>query len=57
MSDVFISYARSTAGESRAAATALRDLGYSVWLDEELPTHRTYSDVIEEELAAAKRSW
>ena len=54
MSDVFISYARSTAAQSQAAANALRGWGYSVWLDEQLPTHRTYSDVIEEELAAAK---
>jgi TolB-like protein len=54
MSDVFISYARSTAKQAQAAATALRNLGYSVWLDDELLAHRTYARVIEEQLAAAK---
>jgi TolB-like protein len=54
MSDVFISYARSTATQAQAAAQALRSLGYSVWLDDELPAHRAYTHVIEEQLAAAK---
>jgi adenylate cyclase len=54
MSDVFISYARSTAPQAQAVAEALRALGYSVWRDDELPSHRTYSDVIEEQLLAAK---
>ena len=54
MADVFISYARSTEKQAQAAAGSLRSLGYSVWFDEELPTHRAYTDVIEEELEAAK---
>ena len=54
MSDVFISYARSTEQQARAVGEALRALGYSVWRDDELPTHRTYSDVIEEQLDCAK---
>ena len=54
MSDVFISYARSTESQARATAAALRELGYSVWIDEDLPSHRAYSDVIEEQLAAAR---
>ena len=54
MADVFISYARSTAKQAQAAAGGLRSFGYSVWLDEDLPTHRSYTDVIEEELASAK---
>ena len=54
MADVFISYARSTAKQAQAAAGSLRSFGYSVWLDEDLPTHRSYTDVIEEELASAK---
>src|SRR6185312_12668448 len=40
VSDVFISYARSTAAQASAAADALRAAGYSVWLDEDLPAHR-----------------
>jgi adenylate cyclase len=54
MSDVFISYARSTAKQAQAIDRALRALGYSVWRDDDLPSHRTYSDVIEEQLASAK---
>jgi len=54
MSDVFISYARSTAKQARAVSEALQALGYSVWRDDDLPSHRTYSDVIEEQLASAK---
>ena len=54
MSDVFISYARSTADTAQVVAEALRALGYAVWRDDELPAHRAYSDVIEERLRAAK---
>jgi len=54
MADVFISYARSTALQARAMARALRSLGYSVWLDDDLPAHLVYGQVIEEELERAK---
>src|SRR5258708_29337902 len=54
MSDIFISYARSTADKAQAVAEALRGLGYGVWRDDELPAHRAYAKVIEERLQAAK---
>ena len=54
MSDVFISYARSTATQAQVAAEALRGMGYSVWLDDQLPAHRAYTQVIEEQLTGAK---
>ncbi len=54
MSDIFISYARSTAVQAQAIAEALRALGYGVWRDDELPAHRAYSEVIVERLTAAK---
>lgn len=54
MADVFISYARSTEATARRVAESLRALGYSVWLDDELPAHRAYSEVIEERLREAK---
>jgi TolB-like protein len=54
MSDVFISYARSTEPQARQIGEALRALGYGVWRDDELPAHRAFSDVIEERLRAAK---
>ncbi len=54
MSDIFISYARSTADQAQQIAEALRGLGYNVWRDDELPAHRAYAEVIEERLRAAK---
>ena len=54
MSDIFISYARSTEREANDIAQALRALGYGVWRDDALPAHRDYSEVIEERLRAAK---
>jgi len=54
MTDVFISYARSTVISARRIADALRALGYDVWRDDELPAHRAFTDVIEEQLKSAK---
>ena len=54
MSDVFISYARSTAGQAQRVAQALRAAGYGVWLDDEIPAHRSFAEVIEERLTAAR---
>ena len=53
MSDIFISYARSTEDQARRVAEALRQHGYSVWRDDQLPAHRAYGEVIEERLRAA----
>ena len=54
MSEIFISYARSTAAKAQQIAEALRGLGYGVWRDDELPAHRSYAEVIQERLNAAK---
>lgn len=54
MSDVFISYARSTECEAKAIGQALRELGYAVWRDDEIPAHRAFAEVIEERLSASK---
>ncbi len=54
MSDIFISYARSTERQAKQIEAALRGLGLAVWRDDELPAHRAYADVIEEQLKAAK---
>jgi adenylate cyclase len=54
VSDIFISYARSTEAVARAAGDSLRQAGFKVWRDDELPAHRSYSDVIEERLQNAK---
>jgi len=54
MSDVFVSYARSSEEQAKQVEEALRCAGYSVWRDAELPAHRGYAEVIEERLKAAK---
>jgi adenylate cyclase len=54
MSDVFVSYARSTEPQAMKIAAALRAKGYSVWRDDEIPAHRAYADVIEERLKTSK---
>jgi TolB-like protein len=54
VSDVFISYARSTEMQASQVAEGLRALGYAVWRDDQLPAHRAYADVIEERLGLAK---
>lgn len=52
--EVFISYARSSEAQARRIAELLRSLGLGVWWDDDLPAHRSYGDVIEERLRAAK---
>src|SRR6478672_3939477 len=54
MSHVFISYARSDEDLAREIADGLREAGYEVWRDDELPAHRSYADVIEERINAAQ---
>ena len=51
---VFLSYARSTEEQATYVERALRDSGYVVWRDTELPAHLSYADVIEERLKSAK---
>ena len=54
MTDVFVSYARSTEPQAGLISDTLRAQGYEVWRDDELPAHRPYGDVIEERLQSAK---
>jgi adenylate cyclase len=53
MAHVFISYARSDEAVAAAIAGALREAGYEVWRDDELPAHRSYAEVIEERIKGA----
>ena len=53
MADVFVSYARPDEPMAERVASALRDEGYTVWRDDELPAHRTYAEVIQERLKSA----
>ena len=54
MADVFISYSKTDGDAVRRLADAVRQLGYEIWWDEELPPHLSYSDVIAEKIEAAK---
>lgn len=51
---IFISYARADERLAEQAAGALRDAGFEVWRDNELPAHRAYGEVIEERLGLAE---
>ena len=53
MSHVFISYARPDEAHSLRVADALREGGFEVWRDDELPAHRAYAEVIEERINGA----
>ena len=53
MSHVFISYARSDEPLACLIADELREGGFEVWRDDELPAHRAYADVIEERINGA----
>ena len=54
MSEIFISYSRSTERQALTIAEALRTLGYSVWRDDQLLPHLSYSEAIQERLEQAK---
>jgi adenylate cyclase len=54
MSHVFISYARSDEPLACLIADNLREDGFEVWRDDELPAHRGYAEVIEERVHGAK---
>jgi adenylate cyclase len=54
MSHIFISYARPDESLASLIADGLREGGFEVWRDDELPAHRAYADVIEERINGAK---
>jgi len=54
MTEIFISYARSTEEQAQVIAEALRGHGFGVWRDDQLPAHGAYAEVIEERLKSAK---
>ena len=54
MSDIFISYAREDRKKIEALAKGFENQGWSVWWDRKIPPGKTFSQVIEEELADAR---
>ena len=53
MGHVFVSYARVDEDLAADIADGLREAGYEVWRDDELPAHRSYAEVIEERIKGA----
>lgn len=54
MSDIFLSYASEDKSSAQALAQALEKQGWSVWWDRRIPAGRTYDEIIEKALEAAK---
>ena len=54
MSDIFISYASPDREIARRFARIFEALGWSVWWDREIPVGKSFDQVIEEELNAAR---
>src|SRR5262245_27724801 len=54
MADVFLSYASEDATFASSLARALEADGLSVWWDRRIPTGKSFDEVIEEELHAAR---
>jgi uncharacterized membrane protein YeaQ/YmgE (transglycosylase-associated protein family) len=52
--EIFISYASANRQTARALAHALRDVGWSVWWDRTIPPGKSFDQVIETALNAAK---
>ena len=53
MSHIFISYARPDEPLASLVADGLKEGGFEVWRDNELPAHRPYAEVIEERINGA----
>ena len=53
MAHIFISYARSDEDLAKEIGDLLKEGGYEVWRDDELPAHKPYAEVIEERLTGA----
>lgn len=53
-SDIFVSYARDDTAKAKILAEALQKRGWSVWWDRNIPPGKSFDQVIEEALAAAK---
>jgi hypothetical protein len=54
MSDIFISYAREDRDKAKALAELFQQQDWSVWWDRSIPPGRSFDEVIEEALCAAK---
>jgi hypothetical protein len=54
VTDIFVSYSNSDRAHAKALAEALKQHGWSVWWDREIPIGRTWDEVIEKEISKAR---
>ena len=54
MADIFISYSSSDRPKAKALAEAIEQQGWSVWWDRKIPFGKSFDQVIEQELDAAR---
>jgi hypothetical protein len=54
MAEIFVSYARADRPRAAQLARSLERAGWSVWWDREIPPGRSFDEVIEEALTAAR---
>lgn len=54
MTDIFLSYAREDAQTAKRLAGALADEGWLVWWDRYIPAGKTFDEVIQEKVTAAR---
>lgn len=54
MADIFVSYASEDRSRTEPIAKALEEYGWSVWWDRTIPPGKTFDQVIEEAITAAK---
>jgi hypothetical protein len=54
VADIFLSYAREDKETARRLADAIEVRGFSVWWDAEIPPGKTWDQMIEQELSAAR---
>ncbi len=54
MAEVFISYSRDDLETVSKIAAAVKDAGYDLWWDKDLPPHLSYTEVIQEKIGGAK---
>ncbi len=54
MADIFISYANEDRSRAEKLAKSLEEQGWSIWWDKTIPPGKTFDQVIEEAISAAK---
>jgi TIR domain/Sel1 repeat len=54
LADIFISYSSPDRAKARALAEAIQQKGWSVWWDRKIPFGKSFDQVIEQELEAAR---